>query len=146
VYSSRSWAWAKIPLDPHLLLYGDTLGTLGPHLLLLEDTFGSSYPIIWRYPWVLISYYMEVPSGFQVLLYKGTHRSAEDVTMLILPIPIPNAIGSIGIGSLQREYESWKFRKTNDSFGFLDSTRLWSNLIKKPCFQKKLFLTKKWST
>jgi hypothetical protein len=57
---------------------------LGLHLLLFQDTLGFSSPIIWRYPRILKSYYIRVPIGQQ-----------RDVTMLILPIPIPNAIGSI---------------------------------------------------
>jgi hypothetical protein len=73
---------------------------LGPHLLLFQDTLGFSSPIIWRYPRILKSYYIRVPIGQQ-----------RDVTMLILPIPIPNAIGSIGIGSLQGKIKLGSFEK-----------------------------------
>jgi hypothetical protein len=41
---------------------------LNPHLLLFEDTLGSSSSIIWRYLWVLISYYLKIFLGPHLLL------------------------------------------------------------------------------
>jgi hypothetical protein len=37
-----------------------------------ESTLRSSYPIIWRYPLVLMPSYLEVPLGPHLLLYEGT--------------------------------------------------------------------------
>jgi hypothetical protein len=67
-----------------------------------------------------------------------------NVTMLILPIPIPNAIGSIGIGSLQGKIKLGSFEKliiVSDSSTPPNFDR--TLLKKNSCFQKKLFLTKK---
>jgi len=140
---------------------------LGHPLLLFEDIVRFLSLIIWRYHRILKSYYIRVPimSRPAQVQSNWTGRTSSvhlnwtwagrplvpigqqrDVTMLIFPIPIPNAIGSIRIGSLQRKIKLQKFGKTNDSFGFLDSAKLWSNYLKNPYFRKRAFLRKQWIT
>jgi hypothetical protein len=49
---------------------------LGPHMLLFESTLGSSYPTIWRHPWVPMSYYLEVSLGPDMILFEDTFGSS----------------------------------------------------------------------
>ena len=67
------------------------------HALLYESTLGYSFAIIWRYPWVLISYYMRVSIGQQ-----------RDVTILILPIPIPFCISGIDTSERNINFENFE--------------------------------------
>ena len=46
---------------------------LGPYVSLFEGIIGSSCPIIWKYHWIIMSYYLEISLDPHDLL-KPLHR------------------------------------------------------------------------
>jgi hypothetical protein len=66
--------YMEMVIDLQMLLYR---GTDRFSELLYGDTNRSLGLIIWRYPEVLRSHYMQVPTGPHNLLYVGAHTSLD---------------------------------------------------------------------